>query len=196
MSESVEPPGGGGRVNQEEPLQPGVLATLLSGSIAGELIRRKIFALILAMVGAAIVGCTVWKSDESIQTILFAFGARNDNAANRSPAIANGSIPIAIASLASHAVVSIAAVYFAYQLIRVAERMFLPSRFLSAQSNGEHDVELAKVLVGVTEPSRAASAAMKTMVRELERATKISKAVRGAVGESNTTVNVAPAKHD
>ncbi len=70
-----------------------------------------------------------------------------------------------LAQLAGYAAVTIAAVYFFYQVLRAAERMVLPGFWAT------RNVELARVMLGLQDPVRAST---KAVEQSLEVASKLA----------------------
>ena len=64
-----------------------------------------------------------------------------------------------IIAMSAHAVISIAAVWFGYQMLRAAERMFVPQRLM----NDSKDVEVLRALIGITAPTTAAADQLKAL---------------------------------
>ncbi len=78
-----------------------------------------------------------------------------------------------------HGVISIAAVYFGYSMLRVSERMFVPRRLL----NDAKDVEVIRAILGVSTPARAVAAQLRAASGEVQAlaktATEVIKAAHG-----------------
>lgn len=164
-----------------------------------ELAFRRNAGIGLGASGCIIVLAMLLVSDCSIHETIDAFTGKGVDPS--SPTIAKWSLTLACASLATHTVVSVAGVYFAYQLIRAAERLLLPSRFMNPQNSTKNDVEMARALMGMTEPSRAATNAVKQMAKELERAAKVTKAFKSITSDvagtkASIDANVAPQQKD
>lgn len=71
-------------------------------------------------------------------------------------------------SIGAHTLVAIAGVFFGYQLIRLAERMFVPRRLLE----DVRQLEVVKALVGVDTPVKAAADGMKDIAENLAAVAK------------------------
>jgi len=76
----------------------------------------------------------------------------------------NPSIP----SMVAHAVISLGAVWFGYQMLRAAERMFVPQRLLRG-GDSKTDVELVRALTGINAPTSAALEQSMKMAGEFVR---------------------------
>jgi hypothetical protein len=76
---------------------------------------------------------------------------------------------IAIALLSAHGVLGVAAIFFGYQLLKMAERLFVPKFVLEGK-----DVEVIRALTGVDHPTKFALDHVKNLV-ELLKAVKETK---------------------
>jgi len=68
-----------------------------------------------------------------------------------------------LATLAVQAIVSVAAVYFAYTMLKVAERLSLPPRLL----RDAKDVELVRAILGIDTPAKAATDQIKSVAEQM-----------------------------
>lgn len=71
-----------------------------------------------------------------------------------------------LTKLAAHATISVAAVWFCYQMLRAAERMAIPSWWIT-----EH-VEGAKLVLGITDPGTAGIEIVEKVASALAKVTK------------------------
>lgn len=71
--------------------------------------------------------------------------------------------PVLIAALVGHAIVSAAVVFFGYQLVRVAERMYVPRHLMEDVKS----VEVLRALLGIKHPSTLLLDQLKTAVGTL-----------------------------
>ncbi len=74
-------------------------------------------------------------------------------------------LKLMFAQLAAYAAVTVAGVYFLYQVLRAAERMVLPGFWAT------RNVELARVMLGIQDPVRASS---KAVEQSIEVASKLA----------------------
>lgn len=90
---------------------------------------------------------------------------------------------LVLASIIVHGVVSVAAVYFGYSMLKASERLFVPQRLLKDVK----DVELVRAVLGIDAPTDAIAGKLKTMSSEANALLKaISELVRAAQGGSGT----------
>jgi hypothetical protein len=90
---------------------------------------------------------------------------------------------VIFATIGAHAIITVAAVYFGYTMLRLSERMFLPRHLLHDEST----VGVVKALLGVSTPAKAAADGAKqaaeslaTVLKPLVELTKpILEAIRG-----------------
>lgn len=125
--------------------------------------RRNLLGIGLVFVGIVLVAVLLFRSIAGL-----------DDAVKAEPKL----VAYAIALLATHAVVTVAGVYFGYQLIRAGERLLLlPKTIESAE------VDRIRALLGVETPASAAGKALNESVdRILDVGTKVAEAVGKAVG--------------
>lgn len=90
---------------------------------------------------------------------------------------------IVFASIVVHGVVSVAAVYFGYSMLRAFERLLVPQRLLKDVK----DVELVRAILGIDAPTDAIAGKIKSMSSEANALLKaISELVRAAQGGGGT----------
>jgi hypothetical protein len=120
--------------------------THLAGDYLDELRIRRGAGGCIGVIGIAVVAYVV----------VSAIGHVND-AISRAP---EGKEYLAIVAVAAHTVISLGAVWFGYQMLRAAERMFVPRRFLSDAK----DVEVLRALIGINAPTTAAADQLKVLL--------------------------------
>jgi hypothetical protein len=86
---------------------------------------------------------------------------------------------VVLAGIAVHGIISVAAVYFGYSLLKAAERMFVPERIMKDSK----DVDLVRALLGMNAPTDALAGKFKsisaTTLPLLKWMTELAKALRG-----------------
>jgi len=88
-----------------------------------------------------------------------------------------GAERVIIASMAAHAVVSVATVFFGYTMIRAAERLLVPKRLLQ----DKQDVEVIRAILGIDTPTNTIASQVKAATNEtVDVITKVLRAARGA----------------
>ena len=123
---------------------------------------RLAAACLFGLGGPIVVWCILSSSVEAIEQLV------------RAPR--DTSERIVIASMIAHAIVSIAAVYFGYTMLRAAERLFVPQRLL----RDKQDVEVIRAILGIDTPSNAIASQAKAGANEIvELVGKLSRAMRG-----------------
>jgi hypothetical protein len=135
-----------------ETTSPGMRISGQVETYAEDLHVRKWLGYGIGTVGILVVGLT-------------AFWAFWEIAKLREP-LTELALRAAYAKLAAHAVVSVAVVFFGYQLVRAAERMILPHWWIQP-----HHCELLQLLLGVDTPVRAST-------KTVEKLTDLVKASR------------------
>jgi hypothetical protein len=80
-------------------------------------------------------------------------------------------------AMVAHAIISLGAIWFGYQMLRAAERMFVPQRLLKG-GDSKTDVELVRALTGISAPTTAA----------LEQGLKMTGDLIKTVGEATKSV--------
>lgn len=78
--------------------------------------------------------------------------------------------------LVVHGVISVAAIYFAYEMLRAAERLLIPRRLYGDAK----DAEVIQALTGVRAPSRFIARQVKTMLAEVAAVVKTASHVARA----------------
>lgn len=109
------------------------------------IVHRRRLGYALGSAGVVGVGGLLW----------FAFNALHGLARSEKESVI-------VAGLVAHAAVAIAGVFFCYQLIQAAERMLFPHWWL------KRDVEMARLMLGVSDPISAAA----KIVDKVSNATK------------------------
>lgn len=92
-------------------------------------------------------------------------------------AVSEPDAKVAIAKLVAHAVVSVALVYFAYALLRAAERMFVPRSLIEGFDDA---TEMTRALLGIDTPVKAALRELKGFVSD------IASVAKQAIGEKKS----------
>ena len=133
-------------------------------AIRTEATHRKWFALALAIVGTCAVGCSLWNAGKRIDAFV-AMDIRDDLHAR-----------LAEIGMVGHAVISVAAMYFAYEMLRAAERLLIPRRLYGEAK----DADVIQALTGVRAPSRFIARQVKAMLAEVSAVVKTAAHVTNA----------------
>lgn len=92
------------------------------------------------------------------------------------------SLYVFIGLLVAHSVVSVAIVWFAYQALRAAERMFVPRRLMGDAKN----VDVIRALVGIDAPTTAATKQIEEASKPLLEVVKAFAEIVGNVQSGGT----------
>lgn len=113
----------------------------------GDIIQnRRNLGYLIGLLGVAGVVFLIWRSFCEINELT---QGRSDK--------------LVIAGLVAHGIVAVAGVFFCYQLIRAGERMLFPHWWLS------RDVEVAKVMLGITDPVSQATKILQTVAPTIKK---------------------------
>lgn len=120
-----------------------------------ELKARGRTAFCLGLIAFGALGYTFWHSDKQIRELL-----------KTPPA----DFRLAIVGIAGHAVMTIAVVWFAYQMLRAVERLLIP-RYLYTVGQ---DAEIIRALTGVESPAQGATKEAKALLAHVGEVVKLA----------------------
>ncbi len=124
-----------------------------TGSIA-----RTIAGVVFIAIGVLSIGATLWFAHDGLSSVQF-IALKLD-------------IAQFIALLTAHAAVSVATIWFGYQSLRAAERMFVPQHLMDSAAN----IETIRAIVGIDPPTTA-------VTKQLEEASKPVMAIAKSIAE-------------
>jgi hypothetical protein len=131
------------------------------GAIRVEFRVRGIAGAVAGVLGVSVVVFVIWHSTSAINDELtrqFLLG----------PNFSQKSEKLIMVAMAVHGIISVAAVYFGYSMLRVAERMLIPRRLLT----DFQDVEVIRAILGIRPPAKIALSQLKAMSAEVQSLVK------------------------
>jgi hypothetical protein len=124
---------------------------------------RRSAGIWFAVTGCLVIGSAIVWAEMSIDA---AIGRVIGTQADKLTAASTERLLFAI--LAVQAIVSVAAVYFGYSMLRAAERLFVPQRLLTDSK----DVELVRAILGIDTPAKAAADQLKNVAEQMSAMAK------------------------
>ncbi|WP_438014954.1 hypothetical protein WMF18_29220 [Sorangium sp. So ce315] len=150
-------------------------AELLQTTIAHDDPKRTYAGYAAGLTGlATVIGVllySTWAIDSAIEKAIGDVG--------KAPkALPDHGILVLLVGIAVHGVISLAAVYFGYSLLKAAERLFVPERIMKDSK----DVELVRALLGMNAPTDALAGRFRSISAStlpiLRSMTELAKALR------------------
>lgn len=151
-------------------------------SDTSELCWRRCGAVLLATVGIGLVVWVLCNASSSIDALV----ATPPPPVEGKPPPTPVDFRLAVAAILAHAVVAVAAIYFAYEAVRAAERMLVPRHLYTTEQN----VEIIHALTGFRSPTKFATEHVKQNFDEL------SVLLKSAVAVVNFARGEVPPKDD
>ncbi|WP_437654706.1 hypothetical protein [Sorangium sp. So ce1182] len=151
-------------------------AARLKSFIAKEDLKRAVAGFSAGVAGLVAVFVILTRSTRAIdETIDKVIGPVGQNPKT----LPEHGVWVVLAGIAVHGIISVAAVYFGYSLLKAAERMFVPERIMKDSK----DVELVRALLGMNAPTDAIAGKFRSMSATtlplMKSMTELAKALRG-----------------